>query len=496
MVVELQDKPLELLLALLESPNLTVSRQELYKRLWPTKTFGSFEEGLNTASRKLRQSLNDSAETPRIIKTVPKRGYRLIAKVEFVAPANLPLSNSQDSSKRKSLRNVAIAVGVTLVIAAAVLVVVVQLSRQRSRKLSPVVVPPLKHLSGDARSGVNADSSSAPSNTSHIAKSQEFYLQALTQGEPVNSASSSFSSDASNKAAIRLLQRAVALDPGYSSAWAALGRYYYYDSNSPDGGTTAKLRAKAALRRAVALDPGGIDAATDLINIEIEEGELNKAYDDVTRLLHQHPDSGAAHLVYAYVLWYAGLLDESARECEKSRSIDAGVDMAPCSYVFTALGRYDRAREFLQLRSGTEYEKAGYVEILLREGKQDEALQHLNSLPTTAFYGQQLLKPCLQHRPTTEVNRAGQQVRSQLMAGTDGLGKYVLATWDSLCEQPDRAYPELRQAIAQNYCAYPQMETDPMLARVRAMQAFGEIRSLGIACQQQFLEHRRKSSLE
>jgi DNA-binding winged helix-turn-helix (wHTH) protein/tetratricopeptide (TPR) repeat protein len=493
MAVALQDKPLQLLLALLESPNLVVSREELYKRLWATDTFVCFDEGLNTVTRKLRQSLNDSAETPRIIETVPKRGYRFIAKVEFVAPTNLSRKNSQNASKQKSLRNLVIAAGMILVIAEAVLVVV-QVSKRKSPKFFSVVAPP-EQLSGDARDAVNAGSSSSSSNTSHTAKAQELYLQALTQGEPVNSANSSFSSDTSNKAAIRLLQRAVALDAGYSPAWAALGHYYYYDSNSPDGGRTAKLRAKAALRRAVALDPGRVDAASDLINLEIEEGELNGAYDNVTQLLHQHPDSGEAHLIHAFVLWYAGLLDESARECEKTRSIDAGVDLlAPCSYVFTALGRYDRAREFLQLRSGTEYEKAGEVDILLREGKRDEALQHLSSLLPTAFYGQQLLKPCLQHRPTAEVNRAGQQVRSQLMGGSDGLGKYVLATWDSLCEQPDRVYPELRQAIAQNYCAYPQMETDPLLATVRAMPEFAEIRSLGIACQQHFLEHRANAA--
>ena len=199
----------------------------------------------------------------------------------------------------------------------------------------------------------------------------------------------------------------MALDPGYASAWAALGHFYYYEYGLGSGGEPARLRAKAALQRAVALDPARIEAASDLISMESEEGELNLAYDDITKLLHQRPDSGAVHLVHSYVLWYAGLLEESTSECEKTRSIDAGTtDLASCGYVFIAFGKYDRAREYFQLQSGNEYEKAGRVEIFVREGKENEALQELKSLPmTTAFYGRPLLEPCLQHRTASERRR-------------------------------------------------------------------------------------------
>jgi hypothetical protein len=87
-------------------------------------------------------------------------------------------------------------------------------------------------------------------------------------------------------------------------------------------------------------------------------------------------------------------------------------------------------------------------------------------------------------------------MRSALMTGHDPFPKYFLAAWDSYCGQPDLALSELRRAISQNYCAYPEMETDPLLAKIRAMSEFAEIRSLGIACQQQFLEHRKQRSSE
>ena len=82
------------------------------------------------------------------------------------------------------------------------------------------------------------------------------------------------------------------------------------------------------------------------------------------------------------------------------------------------------------------------------------------------------------------------------MAGPDPFPKYVLAAWDSFCGEPEFAFRELHRAIEQNYCAYPQMETDPLLTKIRAMPEFAEIRSLGIACQQHFLEHRKQRSSE
>jgi DNA-binding winged helix-turn-helix (wHTH) protein/TolB-like protein/Tfp pilus assembly protein PilF len=311
----------------------------------------------------------------------------------------------------------------------------------------------------------------ASSNISHNAEAYEFYLRAMSHNDAPNSQGSSFSSE--NKNAIQLLQRAVALDPGYASAWAALGHFYYYESGSGDGGEIARSRAKAALQRAVALDPSRIEAASDLVNMESEEGELNQAYDDIANLLHQRPDSGAVHLVHSYVLWYAGLLEEAESECEKTRSLDAGTqDLASCGHVFIALGKYDRAREYFHLVSGTEYEKSGQVEILLREGKEEEALKNLKSLPTTDVYGRLLLEPCLQHQPPPNGGVGAQNLRSGVMADYDPGLKYALAAVDSFCGQPEFAFRELHRAIEQNYCAYPQMETDPLLSKIRAMPEF------------------------
>ena len=79
--VRLQNKPFQILAALLEFPGELVTRDELHRRLWPGDTFVDFDNGLNTALNKLRESLGDPAEEPRYIETLPRRGYRLMVPV-------------------------------------------------------------------------------------------------------------------------------------------------------------------------------------------------------------------------------------------------------------------------------------------------------------------------------------------------------------------------------------------------------------------------------
>jgi len=80
--VKLSGQAIEVLVLLLDKPGQVVAREELQKRLWPGATFGDFEHGLNAAVNRLREVLGDSATEPKYIETVPRRGYRFVAKTE------------------------------------------------------------------------------------------------------------------------------------------------------------------------------------------------------------------------------------------------------------------------------------------------------------------------------------------------------------------------------------------------------------------------------
>ncbi|MHB8998940.1 MAG: winged helix-turn-helix domain-containing tetratricopeptide repeat protein, partial [Thermoanaerobaculia bacterium] len=88
--VRLQEQPARLLAVLLENAGRTVGRDELRQRLWSDNTFVDFEHGLNTAIRKLRVALDDTADTPRWIETIPRMGYRFIGPVEGIGDATTP----------------------------------------------------------------------------------------------------------------------------------------------------------------------------------------------------------------------------------------------------------------------------------------------------------------------------------------------------------------------------------------------------------------------
>src|SRR4029077_17217610 len=81
--LKLTDQPFQVLAILLERPGEVVTREELQKRLWPD-TFVDVDHNLNNAINKIREVLGDSAESPRFVETLPRRGYRFIAPVDPV----------------------------------------------------------------------------------------------------------------------------------------------------------------------------------------------------------------------------------------------------------------------------------------------------------------------------------------------------------------------------------------------------------------------------
>jgi len=83
--LKLIGQPFEILAVLLRNSGELVMREELRSRLWPADTFVDFNHGLNAAVNKLRDALSDSADDPRYVETLPRRGYRFIAKVEWLA---------------------------------------------------------------------------------------------------------------------------------------------------------------------------------------------------------------------------------------------------------------------------------------------------------------------------------------------------------------------------------------------------------------------------
>src|SRR5664279_4719829 len=101
--LKLSGQPFQVLTILLERPGEVVTREELQKRLWPD-TFVDVDHNLNTAINKIREVLGDSAESPRYVETLPRRGYRFIAPVDIGVAQPAPIPELAPPSKPKTWR--------------------------------------------------------------------------------------------------------------------------------------------------------------------------------------------------------------------------------------------------------------------------------------------------------------------------------------------------------------------------------------------------------
>jgi TolB-like protein/DNA-binding winged helix-turn-helix (wHTH) protein/Tfp pilus assembly protein PilF len=173
--VRLQDQPFQVLRMLLERPGEPISREDIHKRLWPQDTFVDFDHGLNNAVNRLREALGDSADVPRFIETLPRRGYRFIGTVNGSSSkeevsAREPQSGVTQKSGRPSAEvNHSTRYGwIALAAAAALLAAFVGLNfRTLQRRwfgqtlsamhIRSLAVLPLQNLSGDASQEYLAD---------------------------------------------------------------------------------------------------------------------------------------------------------------------------------------------------------------------------------------------------------------------------------------------------------------------------------------------------
>jgi TolB-like protein/tetratricopeptide (TPR) repeat protein len=295
-----------------------------------------------------------------------------------------------------------------------------------------------------------------------------------------------------NKDAIAMLERAVGLDPTYAPAWHVLGHRYYYDSQYSDGGETSFQRSNSALERAVALDPNLVGAAGQLINNRVERGQLVKAYRDAKALVERHPESASAHFTLGYVLRYGGMLEESARECNTALALDAGdYRLRSCSITFEEIGNYSRSLEFLQPDMGSQWATANLVTHYIRTGNLAQARELSEKLGDN--FRNRLTKACLNHAPSSEVESIAKQQAPEILANPDSENRFTAGDVFAFCGQKDIALQLLKSGVAGKYCAYTEIQNDPMLANLRGTPEFADILSAAKKCQADFIAERSQA---
>ena len=324
----------------------------------------------------------------------------------------------------------------------------------------------------------------APSEAGTRPKSEEaydLYLRSIALPHDV----------APNKEAIAMLERAVGIDPSYAPVWDALGLRYYYSGAYGDGGEPMLKRSDSVTERALALDPNLISATAWLIARQTDRGDTAHAYAQASALLKRRPDSAMAHFALAYVLRYAGLLDESAHECDTALALDRGnYQLRSCSGPFVQLGQAKRAMDFVRLDAGSEYAAMQTGAILLGQGKLAEARQAIQGASQSPLMGRDLIQACIDPPRSSQCDKAAQQIEAAALAGADIEPLYSVGALLAYCEQKDAALRLLKKAVDQNYCAHTALQTDQLLVKIRGAPEFTALLSSAKQCESKFLAAR------
>jgi len=602
--VRLQEQPFQILVILLEHPGEVVTREELHRELWPGDTFVDFEHGLNNAVNRLREALSDSADSPRFIETLPRRGYRFIAPVEAVdqlsvqpvaAPGTRPAAPSVVSSAEAlPAKGISIVWRVQLACAAGIALAAMLWTfreggagrRMFSAGGPPVIqsiaVLPLENLTGDPAQEYFADGITdglttelaqvsalrVISRTSamqykgekqplaqiarelnvdavvegsvkragervwitiqlidaatdrHLwARSYECDLRQvaalqselardiagqiraqLTPQEQARMARSQrMNSEAydlylraqlhaglqnrqDNQAALDLLEQAVAIDPNFAPAYAALSREYRTKAFFIDPkGKQWEERAFGAAEKALSLDPELAEAYVargDLLWSLANHYPHEKAVQEYRRALTLNPNLAEAHHLLARIYSHIGLLDKGLEEGQKAVVLDPHNTGARNSVGISLLyqGKYEESltanrdsqrilpsmwafqTSFALYQLGRKEEAAARVEEFLAKYPQDEGgvLTGAQAMFAAAAGDRRRADEGIQR--AIEIGEGYQHFHHTA---------YIIGSAYALMDEPEPALKYLRMAAENGFPCYPLFERDANLNNVR-----------------------------
>ena len=202
--------------------------------------------------------------------------------------------------------------------------------------------------------------------------------------------------------------------------------------------------------------------------------------------MSRRPQDPQARFALAYVLRYAGLLEEAARECDAALAEDPhNRGFRSCAFVFLPLGKYDRAREYLRLDAGSDWAKGREANILHREGKTEAAA----ALYAATGFGEaaQLMR---KSGTQADRDRVSGVLEAATLADRDPEDKYYVASILASTGYPAGALRLLRKGVEGNYLGYPAMDHDPLFESIRKDPEFAAIRAEAIRRQKAFVAKR------
>jgi DNA-binding winged helix-turn-helix (wHTH) protein/TolB-like protein len=285
--------------------------------------------------------------------------------------------------------------------------------------------------------------------------------------------------------AIEMLERAVALEPGFAPAWEALGYRYYDHGTYGTGAEPARQQSLAADRKALELDPELIASARQIVIHRAEAGDLESAYREARQLLDNFGPRAETHFALAYVYRFGGLLELSQRHCELALDRDPhDPRLRSCAYSYLYAGKLARVLDFLMLDEGSYFVQWGTVLYQLRLNDRNAALHVTRQAADDPT--RRLMEPCLEGTRGAALDGAVTEFVAHWLRHGDPEGPYGVAPMLAYCGRPQEALRFLELAVDGNFCSFPALDLDPIWAQLRNDPEFQRIRSKAMACHEQF----------
>ena len=282
--------------------------------------------------------------------------------------------------------------------------------------------------------------------------------------------------------AIKMLEKSAEIDPRYALTWAHLGRAYTAAASFQLGGLEQYRKAQAFYEKALALQPSQIDAEIYMANYFTDTGRVEQAVPLLRQALKTNPNHAEAHWELGYAYRFAGMLNESAAECEQARLLDPSVKLTTSalnSYLY--LGRYTQFLDSLPKATDSAFIQfyRGFAEYHLKNWQQAarnfDAAFTLEPTLLQADVGKSLSYAIAKR------NREGIELLNDTVNKIEqrGVGDpeaiYKVAQAYAVLDDKPAALRLLAHSVENGFFAHPYFKVDPLLDTLRKEPQFSQI---------------------